>query len=136
MSVAERHPSTPVCLFLGAAPASTASMARRAWLRNRRYTPLLNTSFVPLVAVLWPRRVAQEFLKWSEGWEHKMTRADDGNAGRFMRTTKQPFLCTVPSLVEHNDYVPSVKGGREHIPGKESWRHAVLLADDALAYEW
>ena len=31
-----------------------------------------------------------------------------------MRRTKQPFLVTVPSLVEHNDFVPSVKGGREH----------------------
>ena len=109
---------------------------RRAWLKGRRYTPLLNTPFVPLVAVLWPKAVAETFLEWSGGWKHKMTRADDGNAGRFMRTTKQPFLVTVPSLVQHNDFVPSVKGGREHKPGAEAWRQAVLLADDALDYEW
>jgi hypothetical protein len=133
-SVAERHPHIPVCLFLGGSPSSTAAQARRAWNKNRRYTPLLNTSFVPLVAVLWPRETAEAFLEWSRS--HKTTRADDGNAAKFMRTTKQPFLCTVPSLVEHNDFVPSVKGGRVHTPGKEAWRSAVLLAEDGADYEW
>lgn len=132
--VAERHPSTPVCLFLGGAPSSTAAQARRAWNKNRRYTPLLNTNFVPLVAVLWPRDKAEAFLEWSR--TAKTTRADDGNAGKWMSRTKQPFLCTVPSLVEHNDFVPSVKGGRVHKPGVEAWRHAVLLAEDGLEYEW
>ena len=28
--------------------------------------PLLNTSFVPLVAVLWPQAKAEEFLDWSQ----------------------------------------------------------------------
>jgi hypothetical protein len=137
--VAERHPSTPVCLFLGAAPASTAGLARKAMMRQRRYIPLMNTNFVPLVAVLWPRQVAQEFLEWSETTTRKMTRADDGNAARFMRDTRQPFMVSVPSLVEHNDFIPSVKGGaskpRQHKPGK-SWRSAALLAEDASLYEW
>jgi hypothetical protein len=108
-------------------------------MRQRRYIPLMNTNFVPLVAVLWPRQVAQEFLEWSETTTRKMTRADDGNAARFMRDTRQPFMVSVPSLVEHNDFIPSVKGGaskpRQHKPGK-SWRSAALLAEDASLYEW
>jgi hypothetical protein len=132
--VAHRHPHTPVCLFLGGAPSSTAAQARRAWNKGKRYTPLLNTTFVPLVATLWPREVAQAFLEWAR--TAKTTRADDGNAAKFMRHTKQPFMVTVPSLVEHNDYVESVKGGRQHVFGKEAWRQAVLLAQDGLAYEW
>jgi hypothetical protein len=132
--IAARNLHTPVCLFMGAAPASTAAQARRAWLKGRRYTPLLNASFVPLVACLWPREVAKKFLEWSE--TGRTTRADDGNAARWMRVAKQPFLVSVPSLVEHNDFTPSVKGGRQHKPGAESWRRAVLLADDGLAYEW
>jgi hypothetical protein len=132
--VAHRHPSTPVCLFLGGAPSSTAAQARRAWNKGKRYTPLLNTTFVPLVATLWPREVAQAFLEWSRS--AKTTRADDGNAAKFMRRTKQPFMVTVPSLVQHNDFVESVKGGRQHAFGKEAWRQAVLLAQDGLAYEW
>jgi hypothetical protein len=56
-----------------------------------------------------------------------------------MRYTRQQIMVSVPSLVEHNDFVPSVKGGasrpRTQRPGK-SWRHAYLLADVALVYEW
>jgi hypothetical protein len=132
--VAERHPHTPVCLFLGGAPASTAAQARRAWNKNRRYTPLLNSTFVPLVAVLWPREKAEAFLHWSRS--ARTTRADDGNAARWMRTAKQPFMVSVPSLVQHNDFTPSVKGGRQHAYGKEAWRQAVLLAEDGADYEW
>jgi hypothetical protein len=132
--IAEKHPSTPVSLFLGGAPASTAVQANRGMLKGRRYQPLLNTSFVPLVACLWPTQVAESFLEWSRS--NKTTRADDGNAAKFMRRTKQPFLVTIPSIVEHNDGVPSVKGGRDHKPWAESWRRAHLLAEDAAHYDW
>jgi hypothetical protein len=134
VQVARSHPHTPVCLFLGGAPSSTAAQARRAWNKGLRYTPLLNSSFVPLVAVLWPREKAQAFLEWSR--TARITRADDGNAAKWMKRARQPFICTVPSLVEHNDFVESVKGGRVHTPGKEAWRQAVLLAQDGLQYEW
>lgn len=132
--IAERHPSVPVCLFMGAAPASTAVQLSRGMMKGRLYQPLLNTSFVPLVACLWPKAAAESFLEWSRS--NRTTRADDGNAARWMRRTKQPFLVTIPSLVEHNDYVPSVKGGRDHKPGAESWRHALFLAEDAAHYDW
>jgi hypothetical protein len=131
--IAERQPDTPVCLFMGAYPASTAAAIRRAKMRDR-YQPLLPSSFVPLVACLWPRPVAERFLHWGRG--RKLSRADDGNASKWMRATRQPFLVAVPSIVEHNDFVPSVKGGREHVPGAESWRSALFLAEDAAAYEW
>lgn len=132
--IAEKHPSTPVCLFLGAYPAATAAQARKAMMKGQLYVPLGPTSFVPLVCVLWPRLKAQEFFHWSGS--QSMTRADDGNAAKWMRRTKQQFMVTVPSLVEHNDFIPSVKGGREHKPGLEAWRHAVFIAEDALSYSW
>ena len=128
--VAERHPRVPVCLYLGGAPASTAAQARRAMLKGRRYTPLLNTSFVPLVAVLWPKACAEAFLKW--GRSARTTRADDGNAARWMKRAKQPFMVTVPSLVQHDATTPSVKGSRN----AGSWCSAVFAAEDGLAYEW
>jgi hypothetical protein len=124
----------PVCLFLGGLPSATAVRASRAMVRGTRYIPLGPAPFMPLVAVLWPKRKAQEFLFW--GNSNKTTRADDGNAARWMKRTNQHVLVTVPSLVEHNDYVPSVKGGRDHTPGAEKWRHAHLLAEDALDYDW
>jgi hypothetical protein len=65
-----------------------------------------------------------------------MTRADDGNAARWVRATKQQVWVAVPSLVQHDDDTPSVKGGRDHVPWQESWRQALFLADDATAYDW
>lgn len=132
--IAARHPDTPVCLFMGAFPASTASRVRRLG-PEVRYAPLGPSSFMPLVCVLWPTHVARGFLNWS-ATARKMTRADDGNAARWMKATKQQVLVAVPSIVQHDDGEPSVKGGRTHVPWAEAWRRALLLADDAAAYEW
>jgi hypothetical protein len=99
--------------------------------RGERYVPLGPVSFMPLVAVLWPRRQAERFLAWAS--VNKPTRADDANAGRWARRMRQPVLCTVPSLVEHDEVTPSVKGGSVNTG---SWRRAELLASDALAYDW
>ena len=99
-----------------------------------RYIPLQTAQFVPLVACLWPVQKAREFLAWAPN--ARMTRADDGNVARWASRTKQSFVVTIPSIVEHNDFVPSVKGGREHKPGLETWRHALFLAEDAASYEW
>ena len=133
--VAERWADVPVCLFMGAAPASTAALARRAMIKDKRYIPLRPSSFVPLVAVLWPRAKAQEFLLWAKT-ARRVTRADDGNASRWQRQSRQRIMVTVPSLVQHDDGEPSVKGGRSHRPWAENWRQALFLADDGLGYEW
>lgn len=134
--IAQRHPDSPVCLFLGTLPSPVAAQARRVMKNNkRRYLPFMNAAFVPLVCVLWPRHKAQEFLHWTHG-SHRITRADDANVARWMIRTRQVVQVTVPSLVEHDDFVPSVKGGRDHTPGAEGWRHALFLAEDGLDYEW
>jgi hypothetical protein len=132
--IAQRWPTTPVCLFMGALPAATASLARRA-KPDVRYVPLVASSFVPLVCTMWPASVARDFLAWSTTGRG-ITRADDGNAARWMRATKQQFMVTVPSIVQHDDGQPSVKGGRDHVPWAEKWRQALLLADDAASYDW
>lgn len=132
--IASTHPNTPVCLFLGAFPAATAGVVRRA-KPDVRYVPLGPSSFMPLVCVLWPTHVARSFLDWSTT-ARGMTRADDGNAARWMRTTKQQILVAVPSIVQHDDGEPSVKGGRSHVPWAEKWRQALFLADDATHYDW
>lgn len=126
----------PVCLFVGAVPASTAAQSRRAMIRGQRYIPLQRTTFVPLVAVLWPRHSAQNFLLWANSQSRAITRADDGNAARWMIRTKQQVFVSVPSLVEHNDCIESVKGGRPATWGKDRGRVAALLAEDGLAYDW
>ena len=132
--VAERWPDTPVCLFMGAYPSSTAARVRRA-KPDVRYVALGPSSFMPLVCVLWPTHVARSFLVWSST-ARGMTRADDGNAARWMKATRTQVMVTVPSLVQHDDGEPSVKGGRSHVPWQEGWRQALFLADDAFRYDW
>lgn len=133
-SIADRWPDTPVCLFMGALPSSTAVHIRRA-KPDVRYVPLTVGSFMPLVAVLWPVRKAREFLEWSLT-ARPITRADDGNAGKWVRRTKQQVMVAVPSIVQHDDEAPSVKGGRDHKPWAESWRRALFLADDCSKFRW
>ena len=132
--VAERWPDTPVCLFLGAFPASTAARVRRA-KPDVRYVALGPSSFVPLVCVLWPTHVARSFHAWSSA-ARGMTRADDGNAARWMKATRTQIMVSVPSLVQHDDDAPSVKGGRTHTPWAEGWRQALFLAARGSDHDW
>ena len=132
ISFSNKH--VPVVLFLGGFPQGTARMFLRALKLNKRYVDLLRSPIVPLVAVLWPRAVAQEFLEWGD--THHTTRADDGNAGRWHKQTGQHVRVCVPSLVEHPDMVPSVKGGQQARWGKDKQRVAVSVAEDGLAYSW
>ena len=131
-AIAEANPETPVCLFMGTMPAAAAATARRAW-GKKRYVSLGPSSFMPLVCVLWPRRKADDFMHWASHQRH-LTRADDGNAAKWVRATKQQILVSVPSLVQHDDSQPTVKGGRDHVPWKESWRQALFLSVDGSEF--
>ena len=135
--IAERWPNNPVCLWMSALPASAAARARKA---KARYIPLGPANFVPLVAVLWPRAVAEAFAGWAQS-ASGLTRADDGNVARWVkqmpREMKPEFMVCVPSICEHDDFTPTVKGGdRKESHGKSRDRVALLLADDARHYQW
>lgn len=131
--IAAANPHTPVCLWMSAIPAATAARARRA---KARYIPLGPSAFVPLVAVLWPRQVAARFAGWAQT-ASRLTRADDGNVARWARQSRTEFMVCVPSIVEHDDFTPTVKGGtRKESHGKARDRVALLLAADARDYPW
>jgi hypothetical protein len=118
---------------MGALPAETAHRARRAMQKGVRFIPLGTTSFFPMVAVLWPRSKAVQFLNWSQQ-ARGMTRADDGNGAKWVRRTKQQVMVAVPSLVEHDDSQPSSKGGPRHHPWKARWRYALFLSEDGSEF--
>lgn len=124
----------PVCLWMSTLPASAAARARRAY-GKQRFVPLGPSNIVPLVAVLWPRAEAEAVLDWA-ATASRITRADDGNVARWMRQTRQQFMVCVPSIVEHDDFTPTVKGGRPQTNGRDRTRVALLLAEDARDYEW
>ena len=133
--IAASNPDRPVCLWMSAIPSNAAARARRAW-GKQRYIPLGPAPFVPLVAVLWPCRLVKDFATWASSVSG-LTRADDGNAAKWMRQARQEFMVCVPSVVEHDDFTPTVKGGtRKESKGLARDRVALLLADDARDYEW
>ena len=128
----------PVCLFLARLPRRTSSDATKALKANRRYVPLFIRDFVPVVAVLWPRAKAQEFMAWAVNAKlpgQPNPRSDDAVVGRWMMVTRQEIRATCPSLVEHPDMESSVIG-RQPAWGKDPGRVALHLAEDALAYDW
>jgi hypothetical protein len=128
----------PVCLFLARLPRRTSTDATKALKANRRYVTLFIRDFVPVVAVLWPRAKAQEFMVWAQNAKlpgQPNPRSDDAVVGRWMMTTRQEIRTTCPSLVEHPDMEASLIG-RQPSWGKDPGRVALHLAEDALAYDW
>jgi hypothetical protein len=138
--VAARNPYNPVVLFLGGFPQATAGRLLKASIAGQRYMNLGYAPIVPLVGVLWPIEKARHFLEWAESGVklvgHPTPRADDGIAAQWMKRTKQEIRVTVPSLVQHLDNVPSVKGGQPAAWGRDRQRVAALFAEDASHYEW
>jgi hypothetical protein len=138
--IARANPDVPVCLFLASIPRDASLAAQKAMRENRRYIELSWRSFLPIVAVLWPRDKAREFLQWTE--DNKALpgvrgepRSDDAVGGRWKMVTRQTIRACVPSIVEHPDEVESTIGK------KPSWgtsrnRTAFLLAEDAGAFDW
>ena len=129
----------PLCLFLGGAPQHSARLA----LARPRYSvfPLHPASFVPVVALLWPRVQVESVLDWLRSASLPggvNARSDDAIIGRWSRKTRTQVWATTPSLAEHPDEADSLigkKAGR----GRIVWRvaHQWIGAEaDPLAQEW
>jgi hypothetical protein len=134
--VAEENPVTPVVLFLARLPRRVAMLALRAAKSRERYvsTGMRGNEFCPVVAILWPRSKAQEFLAWTEAnprrLGHPEPRSDDGVLGRWAAFDKQLIRFSVPSLVQHDDRERSTIG-RKALWGKDTSRTALLFCEDA-----
>lgn len=138
--IAKAQPDVPVCLFLGRLPRDASVEATRALQDDRRYVRLSWRSFMPIVAVLWPRHKAEEFIEWTQtnavmpGIRGE-PRSDDAVGGRWKSVTRQTVLACVPSIIEHPDEVDSTIGKRSR-HSKAAARVAALIAEDAGAYDW
>ena len=115
--IADANPDIPVSLFLGGRQFQTVRDARNSrgpYVLLRPHDPL------PVVATLWPRQLAVDFLTWAQAnpmaTGRRDPRSDDAVAGVWKSRTRTSVLCTVPSLVEHPDIEPSLirakAGGR------------------------
>lgn len=140
--IAEHNPNTPVSLFLSKHPKRTFNMASLKWGRSR-YVDTHQQDLVHVVGILWPVTKAGEFMDWIEGNQLRIrggafTTSDDANVTRWMQLTKQTFRCTVPSLVQHPDDVPSIVNVSKMKNGKDSSRTAAYWIGDGdpLELDW
>jgi hypothetical protein len=137
--IAAAQPDVPVCLFLARLPRDTKPRVEQAMKMNRRYVVLSQRSFMPVVATLWPRAKAVEFMEWAAANPYlpgtREPRSDDAMAGRWKMLTRQQVFATVPSLFEHPDREPSLIG-RRAMWGQDRGRCAAFLADDASVFDW
>jgi hypothetical protein len=129
----------PLALFLGGAPQHSARLA----LAKPRYSvvPLHFASFVPVVALLWPRAHVESVLRWLETAKlpgGAGAKSDDAIIGRWSRKTRTQVYATTPSLVEHPDESASLIGKKAGA-GRIVWRvahHWIGPEADPLEQEW
>lgn len=136
--IAKVNPTTPVCLFLSHYPRDTRPRQVQAAKMGRRYVELSLRSFLPVVAVLWPREVLIDAREWTAANPRLMgptePRSDDAMLGRWKLRQRVRVRATVPSIVEHPDEAESTVGLQRMWGGQP--RSAVWLADDARDYDW
>jgi hypothetical protein len=136
--IAVAQPTAPVCLFLARLPREVSRRAEIAMERKQRYVQLSWRSFLPVVAVLWPREKALEFAAWAKD-NPKIgpgpSRSDDAMAGRWKLVKRQTVYACVPSIVQHPDEEPSTIG-RTAQWGRDRGRVAAIFTDDATAFDW
>ena len=141
--IAEAKPDDPVCLFVSWLPRQIAIEARYALKNDQRYIKARVAKFCPVVAVLWPLTAAERFLSWAETAKlpgHPgQVRSDDAVLGDWIRRKQETVWVTCPSLVEHPDRVPSVKGRQNAMWGRDRGRVALQWIGserDPLDLDW
>ena len=140
--IAAANPDTPVSLFLSKTPRRTYNLSL---LRSgkSRYVTVHQQDLVHVVALLWPVHKAQEFVDWiNENPKRirgdQLSTSDDANVSRWMQLTKQQIRCTVPSIVQHPDDVPSIVNQTKVRGGADAGRTAAhWIGDgDPLELDW
>lgn len=135
--IAAANPDLPVALFVGKeAVYRTRIDVLQGSKRGLRYVPLRNNDPLPVVATLWPREKAEEFLDWSTRNptfnRGRPQRSDDSQGAAWKSRTRQQILVTVPNLVQHPDTVSSLI--RDNTGGRVA---ALFIGDaDPLAIDW
>lgn len=141
--IAKAKTDQPVALFLSWLPPRLAKDARLAARKNQRYIQAAPANFCPVVAVLWPVEAAARFLDWASraklpGHPDRV-HSDDAVLGDWIKRMREVVWITVPSLVQHPDMVPSVKGRNNIGWGKDKNRVALNWIGpdrDPLELDW
>lgn len=140
--IAAANPDTPVSLFLSKTPKRTYNLSLLRHGKSR-YVNTHQQDLVHVVALLWPVHKAQEFVDWIDENPKRirgdqLSTSDDANVTRWMQLTGQVIRCTVPSIVQHPDDVPSIVNQTKVRGGLDGGRTAAHWIGDAdpLELDW
>ncbi len=125
------HPCGLLSLFVAGKPQEAAQRLLRACQRDEPLVEIGARRWVPAVALIWPVEVIPEALAFvdAKNWPERFN-ADDEIIGHIARHLKLEVWATVPSLIEHEDIVPSVAGGRRSRGGRDPGRTAACFIPD------
>lgn len=118
-AVSER-PDDVLSLFVGGLPSRTKRDFLLALKAGERWSPIYFREIHHVVALVWPVRLAREFVEWFPSARvpgPKIPRSDDAVVGYWART-RRPKLqvwAHVPCLVQHLDDLPSVVQGNRRL---------------------
>ena len=108
--VVAAQPDDPVALFVPGVGAN-ARRVLAACQAEQRWCELDPLTWVPAVAIVWPRHHIASLLDFYDGRNYPVTRtADDGIIGDWAKDTGTRVVACVPSLVDHPDTVRSLVG--------------------------
>lgn len=132
------RPNRVLALFHGGAPRENLSALARAHAAGETWVELNSHRWVPAVAVVWPIRLVCPVVCWVEEQDFpRGLRADDEILGRALRDLDEPVLACVPSIVQHEDAVPSLMGMRARAGGDPARVAAFWVGDaDPLDLDW
>lgn len=132
------QPDGLVVFWHGGQPRENLLAIDRSLAAGCPWAPLNPQRWIPVVAVSWPADLIEPALEFvdEQGWPPQF-RADDEIVGRIARHLGVDVCATVPSLVEHEDEVPSLVGKRT-AHGRDKGRVAAHFIDagDPLEISW
>lgn len=123
-----------LALFHGGQPRENMHILAAALHAGKAWARIGTLRWVPAVALVWPRDAIRPVLDWVEEQNYPVQfRADDEIIGRALRATGvREVLAAVPSIVQHDDVVPSLLGQRAKA-GADTGRVAAHWVGDADA---
>lgn len=136
--VADARPEALVALFVGGRPQEAAQKLLRACRDDRSLCLIGARRWVPVVGLLWPRPIIESALAFvdAQRWPEAFN-SDDEIVGHIARNLGLEVWATVPSLIEHEDLVPSVVGRRARGGHDRGRVAACFIGDgDPLAIAW
>lgn len=127
-NVIAARPESMIDLFIPGTDLGGRQVVLKACYAGKNWARLDRAHFVPVVALIWPRADVKALLAYVEAKPFPLKRwCDDANVAQFCRATRREVWATVPSLVEHDDFTPSVIGAA-HTNGRNPTRIAACWA--------